>query len=49
MRKQKKSESAVTLISLIISIIVLLILAGVSLTAIMRRKWDIKSSNKCGK
>ena len=35
MRKQKKSESAITLIALIISIIVLLILAGVSLSALV--------------
>lgn len=35
MRKQKKSESAITLIALIISIIVLLILAGVSLSALI--------------
>lgn len=35
MRKQKKSESAITLIALIISIIVLLILAGVSISALV--------------
>ena len=35
MKEQKKSERAITLIALIISIIVLLILAGVSLTALI--------------
>lgn len=39
-------NKGITLIALIISIIILLILAGVSLTAIMRRKWNIKSSSK---
>ena len=39
-------NSGITLIALIITIIVLLILAGVTISAIMRRKWNIKSSNK---
>ena len=58
MKRQKKTSKnekslklfignkGITLIALIISIIVLLILTGVSLTAIMRRKWNIKSSSK---
>ena len=45
-RKKRNLPSGVTLIALIISIIVLLILAGVSLSVIMRRKWNIKSGSK---
>ncbi len=39
-------NSGITLIALIITIIVLLILAGVTISAIMRRKRNIKSSDK---
>ena len=39
-------NSGITLIALIITIIVLLILAGVTILALVRRKWNIKSSNK---
>ena len=39
-------NSGITLIALIITIIVLLILAGVTISALVRRKWNIKSSNK---
>ena len=39
-------NSGITLIALIITIIVLLILAGVTISALVRRKWDIKSSNR---
>ena len=39
-------NSGITLIAFIITIIVLLILAGVTISALVRRKWNIKSSNK---
>ena len=39
-------NSGITLIALIITIIVMLILAGVTISAIMRRKRNIKSSDK---
>ncbi len=38
---QKKSRG-ITLIVLVITIIILLILAGVTIALISRRKWDIK-------
>lgn len=54
MKKQKKkmiikNETGVTLIALIITIIVLLILAGVTISLIIRREWNFESSNKCSK
>ena len=38
----KTKNSGITLIALIVTIIVLLILAGVSISLISRRKWNIK-------
>ena len=42
-----KKEIGITLIALVITIIVLLILAAVTLNMLMRRKWHIKPNNKC--
>ena len=44
--KRLKQEKAITLIALVITIIVLLILAGVSIATLTRRKWNINTSNK---
>ena len=49
MREQKKSEKAITLIALIISIIVLLILAGVSLTAIIGNNGILNQATNAAK
>lgn len=35
-----KKEKGVTIIALVITIIVILILAGISIGYLMRRKWD---------
>ncbi|MNW10536.1 hypothetical protein D3C71_2077770 [compost metagenome] len=37
----------ITLISLIVTIIVLLILSGVSISLLARRKWDTKNGKQC--
>ena len=42
-----KFNSGITLIALIITIIVLLILAGVTIALVVRRQRSIKSSSKC--
>ena len=45
MNSLKKKSSGITLIALVITIIVLLILAGISINALARRQWnDNKSS-----
>lgn len=40
-RKKYVTQNAITLIALVITIIILLILAGVTLNMILRRKWVI--------
>ena len=40
-KDQMKKEKGITLIALIITIIILLILAGVTLNITLRRKWNI--------
>ena len=42
-----KQRNGITLIALVISIIVMLILAGVSLNAVIRRQWNNYSGTKC--
>ena len=42
-----KTNKGITLIALVISIIVMLILAGVSLNAVIRRQWNNYTSTKC--
>lgn len=44
MENQKEESKGITLIALAITIIVLLILSGVTISAIRRRKWNIKTS-----
>ena len=44
-----RSNSGITLIALIITIIVLLILAGVTIALVVRRQWGFKSSSKCSR
>ena len=44
-----KSKSGITLIALIITIIVLLILAGVTIALVVRRQRSFKSSSKCSR
>ena len=39
---RNRQEKGITLIALVITIIVLLILAGVAIATISRRKWNIK-------
>ena len=39
---ENKNETGITLIALVITIIILLILAGVAIATISRRKWGIK-------
>ncbi len=39
---ENKNETGITLIALVITIIILLILAGVAIATISRRKWSIK-------
>ncbi len=38
---KRKNEQAITLIALIITIIIMLILAGVVINLTLRRKWNI--------
>ena len=45
-KKEIQKEKGITLIALVITIIVLLILAGVSIATIRRTKWNI---NKCNR
>ena len=40
-KKQKLQEQGITLIALVVTIIILLILAGVTLNIAIRRKWII--------
>ena len=40
-------DEGITLIALVITIIVLLILAGVTISAIRRRKWNTNKCSKC--
>ena len=49
MKNKRKlfQKSGITLIALVISIIVMLILAGVSLNAVIRRQWNNYSGTKC--
>ncbi len=44
-----KRKSGITLIALIITIIILLILAGVTIALVVRRQWYFKSSSKCSR
>lgn len=37
-----KNRNGITLIALVITIIVLLILAGITINLVMRRKWNIR-------
>ena len=37
----KKTNRGITLIALVVTIIVLLILAGIAITLLTRRKWNI--------
>jgi Tfp pilus assembly protein PilE len=37
---KKTKDKGITLIALVITIIILLILAGISINAVIRRKWD---------
>lgn len=43
--KSKNIDKGITLIALVITIIILLILAGVSIIGVNRRKWNIESSS----
>ena len=44
---KKTNNKGITLIALVITIIVLLILAGISIATLSRTKWIIKSSKRC--
>ena len=44
MKSFRRNNSGITLIALVITIIVLLILAGVTIATISRRKWNINKS-----
>lgn len=47
--KYFRENGGITLIALVITIIILLILAGVTLTIALRRKWLIENGNTvCG-
>ncbi len=46
-RKKLKSSKGITLIALVITIIVLLILAGVSLSMVLSQDRNIQKSRKC--
>jgi len=37
----RKNENAITVIALIITIVILLILSGISISMLTRRKWNI--------
>jgi type II secretory pathway pseudopilin PulG len=39
---RNKGQKGITLIALVVTIIVLLILAGISITMLMGQKWDTK-------
>ena len=43
-KKLKKREKGITLISLVITIIIILILAGVTLSSALRTKWIVPKS-----
>ena len=40
-------NKGITLIALVITIVVLLILAGVTISAVRRRKWNINKCYEC--
>ena len=42
-----KTNKAITLIALVVTIVVLLILAGVSLNLVIRRQWYYSNKCKC--
>lgn len=42
-----KENRAITLIALIITIIVLLVLAGIAISMLLRRKWNTKQIKNC--
>ena len=44
-KKMKREEKGITLIALVITIIVLLILAGVSIAMLTRTKWNTNKSS----
>jgi len=44
---ETRNNNGITLIALIVTIIVLLILAGVSIAMLTRRKWNIIKCNLC--
>ena len=48
-KKQKLQERGITLIALVITIIILLILAGVTLNIAIRRKWIVWKSKDNGR
>lgn len=41
MRRFMKQEKGITLIALVVTIILLIILAGIAINATIRRKWNI--------
>lgn len=45
--KINKFNKGITLIALIVTIIVMLVLAGISITMLMRRKWNIRKGKSC--
>ena len=47
MRKTNYNEKGITLIALVITIIILLILAGVTIGTALRTKWIISKSKIC--
>ena len=46
-KKEIKNSNGITLIALVITIIVLLILAGISIGMLSRRQWNTDTGNIC--
>ena len=44
--KRMKKERGITLVALVVTIIILIILAGISIHLTLRRKWDTEKSKR---
>ena len=49
MKETKERNKAITLVGLVVTIIILLILAGISISTLRRRKWNIKKNARGGR
>ena len=47
--KMKKNMTGITLIALIITIVILIILAGVTIAVALRGKWNTPKSKRCNR